>query len=174
MYYTRTFDTILVVLIVAISTRLVVCRIGTTKLQIHRRHLLQDLNSIVNPENDVEHPHVAYPMNVGLNWYSANYIPQKNGGKSLVPMDDGIDIAKTSKSKGKTEDGYRIDHIDAPHAPNNDAFQVGTDKDYMALKGSGGQAAPAAANDGKGDFSEEAKLINGGHEIDPPGVHGQE
>ena len=40
-------------------------------------------------------------MNVGLNWYSANYIPQKNGGKSLVPMDDGIEVAKQVKAKEK-------------------------------------------------------------------------
>ena len=124
----------------------------------------------------MEHPHVAYPMNVGLNWYSANYIPEKNGGKSLVPMDDGIDIAKKKAFKnGKTEDGYRVDKTDAPFADKKDqAFKIGTDKDYMALKGSGNQAAPGG-NDGKGDFSQDASLYNdGGHEIDPPGVHGQE
>ena len=123
----------------------------------------------------MEHPRVAYPMNVGLNWYSAKYIPQKNGGKSL-PMDDGIDIAKKKAFKnGKTEDGYRVDKTDAPFADKkNQAFKIGTDKDYMALKGSGNQAAPGG-NDGKGDFSQDASLYNdGGHEIDPPGVHGQE
>ena len=41
--------------------------------------------------------------------------------------------------QGKTEDGYRVDKLDAPFADKNQAFQIGTDKDYMALKGSGNQ-----------------------------------
>lgn len=58
----------------------------------HHRHLLQDISDIPSPYAEEEHPLVAYPLKTegALNWYSANYIPKKNGGKSLVPMEDGM------------------------------------------------------------------------------------
>ncbi len=52
-------------------------------------------------------------------------------------------------------------------------FKVGTDKEYIAMRNNGNQAPAKPAEEGEqGDISNDASLLNGGHEIDPPGVNG--
>ena len=152
--------------------------ITTTKKQtnLRQRHLLQDINEIPNPESEEEHPRVAYPMKTeDLNWYSANFIPKKNGGKSLVPMPDGMDIAKKGSSKiNESQDGYNAEPIEAPMAEKKDqTFKVGTDKEYMSMQNNGHQQVAQPQQEGQqGDMSKDASLYNdGGKEIDPPGVN---
>ena len=154
-----------------------------------RRSLLQDVNALPNPMDDNGASTSGYSLKGGLSWWDKFYIPAKNGGKSKVPMPDGLKIARKSTLSVEKGNHYVLEPINAPVADNKKVgtFKAGSDNDYMAMAGgmpsasAGGSGAdpgnePKGGDPSKpaaGDMTKEATLINGGKEIDPPGINGE-
>ena len=79
----------------------------------------------------------GYSLKGGLSWWDKFYIPPKNGGKSKVPMPDGLKIAKKSITSAEKGTQYILEPIKAPVADSKKVgtFKPGTDVEYMALAG---------------------------------------